>query len=292
MAGVVVAMGGSAMAERTFTIRDVDTGEKMEMKVSDGFRAYSYNVNWLDSVPYLIEHARWGEPWAYEALGDCYRYGRGGVRRSMVNAVTYYGLAKGEKHIDALLDSVSREGGSDPLELVMHMFVQLDKKDFDGVRRSIEVLDSLDYHSADLVRVVLDNTGQSDVVEKMLAEMDVLSMDIDRMILMISALNATGAVIDNVVTKEQLLRWRDMCDWVAIDCIKGMSYIQNELDDDYNEKHAIECFLKADARGALDRKCARELHRLLQKRFEQGHKPLDDETMERLRRLGETERIF
>lgn len=292
VAGVVVAMGASAMAGRVFAMRNVDTGEKMEMKVPDGFKAYSYNTNWLDSVPYLIEHARWGEPWACEALGDCYRYGRGGLRQSMMNAITYYGLAKGKRYLNALIDSVCRVGGSDPLERVMHMAVQLDKKDFDGVRRNIEALDSMGYHSADLVRVVLDNAGQPGAIEKMLAEMDMISTDTDGMILMISALNATGAVIDNVVTKEQLLLWRDMCDWVAIDCLKGLDYIKNELDENYNERLAIECFLKADARGALDGRCARELYRLLQKRVEQGYKPFDDETMERLRRLGDTERIL
>lgn len=292
VAGIVVAMGTSAMAERMIAIDEVDPWKKLEMAAVDGSSSNGYNKNRPDSVPYLIEHARWGEPWAYKALGDCYRYGRGGVRRSMINALTYYGLAERERHFNSWIDSICRMGGTDPLERVIHLVAQLDKKDFDGARRNIEALDSMGYHSADLVRVVLDNIGQSDAVDKMLAEMDVVSTDTDRMILMISALNATGAVMDNVVTKEQLLQWRDKSDWVAVDCLKGLSYIKNELDEDYNEKHAIECFLKADARGALDARCAVELCRLLQKRVEQGDKPFDEKTMERLHRLCETERDF
>lgn len=292
VAGIVVAMETSAMAERMIAIDEVDPWKKLEMAAVDGSSANGYNKNRLDSVPYLIEHAQWGEPWAYKALGDCYRYGRGGVRRSMINALTYYGLAERERHFNSWIDSICQQGRTDPLERVIHLVAQLDKKDFDGARRNIEVLDSMGYHSANLVRVVLDNVGQSDAVDKMLAEMDVVSTDTDRMILMISALNATGAVMDNVVTKEQLLQWRDKSDWVAVDCLKGLSYIKNELDEDYNEKHAIECFLKADAHGALDARCTVELCRLLQKRVEQGDKPFDEKTMERLHRLCETERDF
>lgn len=61
-----------AFADEKMAIRNSDTGESFEVMVPDGLRIYEYNSNWLDSIPYLIEHARWGEPWAYEALGDCY----------------------------------------------------------------------------------------------------------------------------------------------------------------------------------------------------------------------------
>lgn len=83
----------SAMADKRMTIRYADTGESFEITVPDGFKMYSYNGNWLVSIPYLVEHARYGEPWAYEALADCHRYGKGGLKRSLINALFYYKLA-------------------------------------------------------------------------------------------------------------------------------------------------------------------------------------------------------
>lgn len=52
--------------------------------------ARAYNSEWLDSVAYLQEHAKWKEPWALRALADCYRYGKGGVDKSVFNALMYY----------------------------------------------------------------------------------------------------------------------------------------------------------------------------------------------------------
>lgn len=77
----------SVFADKKMTIRNSDTGESFEVTVPDGLRIYEYNSNWLDSIPYLMEHTRYGEPWAFEALGDCYRYGKGGMTRSFINAI-------------------------------------------------------------------------------------------------------------------------------------------------------------------------------------------------------------
>ena len=73
----------SVDADKKMTVRNADTGEPFEVSVPDGLKTYEYNSNWLDSVPYLVVRARYGEPWAYEALGDCYRYGKGGVEQSI-----------------------------------------------------------------------------------------------------------------------------------------------------------------------------------------------------------------
>lgn len=62
------------------TARTGDTDDMSQMAVSD-------------SVPYLIEHARWLEPWAYEALAECYRYGKGGLDKSLFNTLISYELA-------------------------------------------------------------------------------------------------------------------------------------------------------------------------------------------------------
>ncbi|MCM1141565.1 MAG: hypothetical protein NC453_23585 [Muribaculum sp.] len=80
-------------AEEKMTIINSDTGESFEVSVPAGMRIYEYNSNRLDSIPYLVERARYGEPWAYETLGDCYRYGKCGVERSILKALTFYDLA-------------------------------------------------------------------------------------------------------------------------------------------------------------------------------------------------------
>lgn len=51
------------------------------------------NEHWLDSIPYLMEHVRNREPWAYENLARCYRYGIG-LEKSITNAIIYYEKAE------------------------------------------------------------------------------------------------------------------------------------------------------------------------------------------------------
>lgn len=82
----------TSYADNTLTVRNSDTGESFDVSVPDGIRIqmYEYNSEWLDSVPYLLEHARWKEPWAFEALADCYRHGKGGVEKNQLNALIYY----------------------------------------------------------------------------------------------------------------------------------------------------------------------------------------------------------
>ena len=109
-----------AFADKKMTIRNSDTGESFEVMVPDGLRIYEYNSNWLDSIPYLTEHARYGEPWAYEALGDCYRDGRGGVKMSIVNALEYYDLAG--KDIDAIISGIAEIDHDSPFA-VMPRFI-------------------------------------------------------------------------------------------------------------------------------------------------------------------------
>ncbi|MDE5887427.1 MAG: hypothetical protein K2H46_07570 [Muribaculaceae bacterium] len=53
----------------------------------------AYNKMWLDSIPYLIENAKLLKHWAYEALGDCYANGRGGVDKNIMEAIGYYNEA-------------------------------------------------------------------------------------------------------------------------------------------------------------------------------------------------------
>lgn len=64
-------------ADKKLTVRNSDTGESFEVTLPDGLKNYQINSYWLDSIPYLQEHARHNESWAYKAIGDCFRNGKG-----------------------------------------------------------------------------------------------------------------------------------------------------------------------------------------------------------------------
>lgn len=84
------------------------------------------NTNLLDSVTYLIENARWHEPWAYEALADCYRYGKGGIEKSLFNAMMCYELSGTSP---AEIAKASYEANPyDELGLLDHLMERIDKK--------------------------------------------------------------------------------------------------------------------------------------------------------------------
>lgn len=115
-------------ADKKMTIRNIDTGESFGVSVPDGskFSVQEYNSNWLDSVPYLVEHARWKEPWAYEALAECYRYGKGGVDKSMFNAIMCYEEAG--KFARDIAEKSYESDTTDEFGLLNYLMEGLDKK--------------------------------------------------------------------------------------------------------------------------------------------------------------------
>lgn len=147
---IAMATVSVSMADKRMTIRCEETGESFEVTVQDGLRIYEYNGNWLDSIPYLTEHARWGEPWAYEALGDCYRDGSGGVKMSIVNALGYYDLAG--KDIDAIISGITEIDHDSPFAIMPRFFNYLEDRNYDKVLCALDTLNEFDYHSADILR--------------------------------------------------------------------------------------------------------------------------------------------
>ena len=117
----------TSFADKKMTIRNTDTGESFEVSVPDGLkiRIDEYNSNWLDSIPYLVEHARWKEPWAYEALAECYRYGKGGVEKSLFNALMSYDEAG--MSTDEVAEAAYESDPSDELGILNHLMEGLNK---------------------------------------------------------------------------------------------------------------------------------------------------------------------
>lgn len=117
-----------SFADKKMTIRNIDTGESFEVSVPDGLKIsiQEYNSDWLDSIPYLVEHARWKEPWAFEALAECYRYGKGGVDKSILNAIMCYEEA-GKSSSDIAQEAYESKP-NDEFGLIDHLMEGLDKK--------------------------------------------------------------------------------------------------------------------------------------------------------------------
>lgn len=116
------------MADKKMTLSNIDTGGSFEVSVPDGLKIsiQEYNSNWLDSIPYLVEHAKWKEPWAFEALAECYRYGKGGVEKSMFNAIMCYEEAG--KSATEIAEAAYECDPTDEFGLLNHLMNELDKK--------------------------------------------------------------------------------------------------------------------------------------------------------------------
>lgn len=118
----------AVMADKKMTLSNIDTGESFEVSVPDGLKIsiQEYNSNWLDSIPYLVEHAKWKEPWAFEALAECYRYGKGSVEKSMFNAIMCYEEAG--KSATEIAEAAYECDPTDEFGLLNHLMNGLDKK--------------------------------------------------------------------------------------------------------------------------------------------------------------------
>lgn len=149
----------TAMADRKMTIRNSDTGESFEATVPDGLRIYEYNCNWLDSIPYLMEHARYGEPWTYEALADCYRDGKGGVQRSFFTSLCFDQLA--EKDMNVVINEIREKDNDDPYVIFTRMIDYIEEKDYKRIECSIDTLHESGYHDADILLQFTTGNGIS-----------------------------------------------------------------------------------------------------------------------------------
>lgn len=139
LSAVAVMTVSTAMADKKMTISCNETGESFEVMVPDGLRIYEYNGNWLDSIPYLLEHARNHESWAYENLGRCYRYGID-TEKSITNAMIYYDLS--DISASKLAEEAYASDPTDELGLMNHLLEELNRKRM-TFEDAVALLDSL-----------------------------------------------------------------------------------------------------------------------------------------------------
>lgn len=266
---MIVSM--AAYADRKMTIRNSDSGESFEVTLPDGLRIYEYNSNWLDSIPYLMEHTRYGEPWAYEALGDCYRIGKGGVTRSFVNAIIAYDYAG--KDIGEFIDTVKQNNSDDPISVFARMIDNIENRDYDRIVCAIDTLNESGYHSADILREYVsrrnDGIKKSEVIEFLanpgtdadaclfaavgytLCELkDTAEIDVSWI---------KPLILDKIPFFYSEIGVRKYEDTIKADTADG--YAKDATEHDINDrKKAVEYLLKADEYAILSKKAARWLY--------------------------------
>lgn len=257
-----------AMADKRMTIRCEETGESFEVTVQDGLRIYEYNGNWLDSIPYLTEHARYGEPWAYEALGDCYQDGKGGVKMSIVNALGYYDLAG--KDIDAIISGIAEIDHDSPFAVMPRFINYLEDRNYDKVLCALDTLNEYDYHSADILRSYIHRKTEKVALSEILEYITSKDTDAD------AAFFAAGGA--SICLKLDTIK-TDISSFIPVLLNKipflysqfgerkYKKTIKADTPDGYAEdvtiqdiedrKKAVEYLLKADELGVLSKEAAR-----------------------------------
>ncbi len=285
----------SAFADKKMTIRNAETGESFEVSVPDGLKIYEYNSNWLDSIPYLLERARYGEPWAYEALGDCYRYGKGGVERSIFKALTFYYLA--DINIDKFALDLIESNPEDPIGLIYKLSDKLLNHDRTECLCLLDTLNEVGYSDAEIIRYVWSDSATVEVYDVVAAQILLNSSSTDKMLFALAGINGGKIEFDNFRDNEQLF-WAIPEKFPYLFNLMGekscIKYIEEQDLDKNKERRAriLRYFGSADKHGVLTRENAKTLYNLYVEEFKDGRMKLDKKNMERLAilaRLPESE---
>jgi len=267
------------------TIRNAETGESFEVSVPDGLKIYEYNSNWLDSIPYLLERARYGEPWAYEALGDCYRYGKGGVERSIFKTLVFYNLS--DMDVDKKTEELVIENPKDIVSLIYKLMGHLDRKDNEAVLCTLDTLSQQGYFEAEVIRdflKVIDNDNLVSIVDYNIKNPEVGT---DKMIFTLLGCYSMNWFPDSFKKKEGVVtaigeKIPYLYDKIAVDffCKK-----HEDMDPDTITRKsatAITFLERADKEAMLSRKGAAILYNHYVSEVEAGRMDFDAEEMERL----------
>lgn len=279
----------TALADKKMTIRNTDTDESFEVMVPDGLKIYEYNSNWSDSIPYLIDRARYGEPWAYEALGDCYRYGNGGVERSIFKAIGFYELAGAD--IEQKAEQGIKENPNDQLGNLYRIYSMLDNGDKEGALCTLDTLYFEHREDTDIVREIL-RESDSDKLTRLI-ERDILSPDIstDKTIFTIFGCMALDWFPESFKEKKNIVtalgdKLPFLYDLIAVKFFRAN---HDDMDPDTIARKsatAITFLEKADMDAMLSRKGAEILYRHYQSEIEAGRMAFDTGNMNRLATLA------
>lgn len=285
----------TASADKKMTVRNSETGESFEVSVPDGLKIYEYNSNWLDSVPYLIARAKYGEPWAYEALGDCYRYGKGGVEQSLCKAFVYYGLSG--TNVEEMAMNTVKENPKDHLGLVLRLIDKIEGCDNEGILCVLDTLNQNKYFEADILRrfiIDLDTLSLLPVIERNIRTPEVST---DRMIFTLAGCRICDWYPKSIINRENLSlafasKLPFIFDKIAVESLSDNHEVIDSEKLVEKRKKAIALLKNADKYAMLSREGAKILYKHYMSEQEAGGMILNEDEMERLAilaRLPESE---
>lgn len=288
----------SAFADKKVTIRNAETGESFELSVPNGLEIYEYDSTRLDSVPYLVERARYGEPWAYKALGDCYRYGKGGVERSVFKSLAYYTLSGMD--VDDMTEELVKEKPLDHLSLIYKLIWKMEHEDKDGALCVLDTLTTEGYHDAEVIK---DFIGDTDTVSlARIVKGNIMSPHVgtDKMLFTLIGCSVRNWFPESFENKADILKsatvkFPYLYNEIAVRFFRDGSRDMDPMKFVEKKVKAISFLEKADAEACLSRKGASILYNHYKSELEAGRMVLDVEDMERLAtlaKLPESKRII
>lgn len=260
-----------SFADKKKAIRNDDARESFEVSVPDGSKIQKYNINWLDSIPYLKEHARRGELWAYEALAECYRHGKGGVKRSVFTSVCYYNLAEMDE--DMVIENIRRRNNEDPFVVVPRMIRYIRSEDYRSIKCAIDTLNRSGYHSAYILIELLNNADAELCKRKMTEVMEDKNTDTDVVFFaalglgLIARADSTEFDLDwglPIIMEKlpyfySLVGTKKYRDTIKADDREGYA-ADTAIRDKEDRRKAVEYLIKADEYGFLTKDAAKYLY--------------------------------
>ena len=280
----------SVFADKMMTDPQEGTGESFEAAVPDGLKFNESDSCRLDSIAYLVERARFGEPWAYEALGDCYRYGKGGVEQSLFKALIYYQLSG--KSRDAMTHRLIEDKPLDLLALVYKLMDRMEDSDKEGILSIVDTLNNEGYHHADVLRTFLGNTSSENLSS--LLQSNIMSHEVgtDE-----TFFTVFGYVVHNdspafIKENDTLLteispKFPYFYNRLALKLLNADSEEMDSIQYAEKQDKAIDFLTKADKEAFLSREGAKILYDYYNSEFEAGRMAVDMKDMERLATLAE-----
>ncbi len=285
----------SAFADKKMTIRNAENGESFEVSVPDGLKIYEYNSNWLDSIPYLLERARYGEPWAYEALGDCYRYGKEGAERSIFKTLVFYTLS--DMDVDKKTEELVAENPNDIISLIYKLMGHLERKDNESVLGPLDTLRQQGYVEAEVIRGFLKVTDKDNLASIVDYNIKNPEVGTDKMMFTLLGCYSINWFPDSLEDKNGILVYAAdklpyLYDATAVKFFREDHEDMDSVKIAEKTVKAIHFLEKADKEAMLSREGATILYNHYVSEAEAGRMGFDAEEMERLAilaRLPESE---
>ena len=204
----------STYAQKQLTIVNEETVESFEVAVPEGLKIYQYNENWLDSIPYLLEHARNRETWAYENLARCYSYGIG-VEKCIINAMIYYDKS-GIDEME-LAEKAYEVDPTDELGFMNHVMESLDKKEitFEDAIDLIEKVPNPKPSWMVRIKTIFDNSNVEDLEGYIKFSIDLSKVSGDEPVTALSCLLILRPNTPSIMSRPSLPEFMDRLSLVA-----------------------------------------------------------------------------